>query len=308
MFTGFAATDFAAYEERKWSSNAFTLERMKVKDKVAGLVPLLQPLFDANKDDFAHHLSDEHPSIMNGKRVESQWLYYCRSPAQAQELARFLERTELQPGKIFNLAPQDKHASLALVIDVTGVRCGIIVHAGAWVDRKNFAAKLQNSWDRERLQQVLGAMPAELGIGFGDETLPAREMEPAAFDSLAEMLESDERRFVCGRTIAAADATSMAAELGNTLRETFSALLPLYQFLTWSRQNDHIQVGEQLQKVKAEQRKNATDFKVGDKVRVMAGLFAGKVGNVQSIDTKQHVKVQVGPLAVNVPAQDLARA
>jgi transcription antitermination factor NusG len=303
MFTGFSAADFGAYEERKWSSNAFNLERMKVKDKVSHLLAVLQPL----TGELSQHMSEEHPSIMNAKRVDSQWLYYCRTQAEAQDLARFLEKTELKPDKIFNLAPQEKHASLALVIDQHNLNIGLMVHPGAWVDRKNFAAKLDNSWDRERLLQILSALPTDIRIGFGDETLPAREMEMAAFESLAEMLRNDERRFVCWRTLSAAEAQAQGGSFVDTLKETFAPLVALYQFIAWSRQNDQIQVGGQLQKVKAEQRKNSTDFKIGDKVRVNGGLFAGKVGVISSIDTKQHVKVKVGPMSVNVPAQDLAR-
>jgi len=305
MFTGFSPADFAAYEERKWASNAFTLERMKVKEKVQALLTEVLALFSGSA--LTAHLSEEHPSIMNNKRVDSQLLFFCRSSEQAQDLTRFLEKTELKPDKIFNLAPQDKHASLALVVDNKGVHFGLIAHAGAWVDRKNFAAKLENSWDREMLRRLLGELPAEVGIGFGDETIPAREMEQAAFESLADMLRQDERGFAVWRSMTADDAQSMGGEFAQTLRATFQSLLALYTFFAWSRTNDHIQVHTQLQTVKAEKRKNATEFKIGDKVRVLSGLFSGKTGNVQAIDTKAHVKVQIGAMAVNVPAQDLAR-
>ena len=36
-FTGFTAADFAAYEERKRSSNVYNLERMRAKEKVHAL-------------------------------------------------------------------------------------------------------------------------------------------------------------------------------------------------------------------------------------------------------------------------------
>lgn len=307
-FPGFSASDFAAYEEKKWGSNAFTLERIKVKEKLAGLQSLLAPLTTPHQESFAAHLSEEFPNIVNHKRVDAQWLYYTRTQTHAQDLAKFLEKTELKPDKIFNIAPQEKHIALAVVIDNAAVHVGLFIHPGAFVDRRNFAAKLTHTWDREKLKQVLGECDGLLTLGFDEsERVVAREMELDAFGWLADTLASDERRFSVAHTFAKDDAIALGVGLGDTVVRLVSGLVPLYQFVAWSRSNDHIQVGQQIQKEKAEQRKNATEYKSGDRVRVASGLFAGKVGSVQSIDTKAQVKVAVGKMSITVAANDLTR-
>jgi hypothetical protein len=309
IFSGFSASDFAAFEEKKWGSNAFTLERMKVRDKLAALQDALAPVMAPHAEAFAGHLTDEHPNIMNHKRVDTAWLYYTRTQNHAADLARFLEKTELKPDTIFNIAPQEKHVALAIIVDNKAVHVGLFIHPGAFVDRRNFAAKLEQSWNREKLKQVMEGLDPELTLGFDDtERVVAREMELPAFTWLAETLASDERRFSVARTFSAEEAITMGSALGDTAVRMLTGLVALYDFVAWTRANDQIQVAPQIQKAKIEQRKNSTEFKPGDKVKIAGGMFAGKVGNVQSIDTKAQVKVVVGKLSVNVAAADLSKA
>jgi hypothetical protein len=306
MFPGFANTDFAAYEEKKWGSNAYTLERIKVKEKFQRLQAVLQPVLGSAE--VAAHLSDEHPNIVNNKRVDAQWLYYCRGPQAAADLAKFLEKTELRPDKIFNLAPQEKHVVLALVLDRERFVCGLQIHAGAWVDRRNLAAKLEHSWDREKFAELLRALGESVSLGFGDESLPVAEVTLATLEGLTEQLRSDERPFYLGQRWTAEEAKARGPELGEDVARLCAPLLPMLEFAQWTRANDHIAVGEKIRQEKIAERKNATEFRAGDKVRILGGLFSGKAGVVQAIDSKAQVKVQVGPLAVTVAANELARA
>ncbi|MFC1611301.1 transcription termination/antitermination protein NusG, partial [Myxococcota bacterium] len=69
--------------------------------------------------------------------------------------------------------------------------------------------------------------------------------------------------------------------------------------------NDHIDMGRQLQEEKAQKRRQALGYNPGDKVRIISGVFAGKTGVVQNIDTKAQVKVQVGKMSLVVSGSDL---
>jgi hypothetical protein len=297
----FSAADFSAYEPKKWGSNAYTLERIKVKEKCQQLAIA----WSGAMRELTAHLSDEFPNIVNGKKVDSQWVYFSRSPEATHELARFLEKTELKPDKIFQLAPQDKHAILAVVIDETRIRAGLWAHAGAWVDRRNLAAKLIHPWEREKLKNALVDAP-ELMLGFEGETYPAAEWSLEALEALAVQLPEDERRFLLLREWSAEQAVTLGVALAADIEATLLQARATYDFATWSRDNDHIAVGEKIRKEKSEQRKNATGLRGGDRVRITGGLFAGKIGVVQGVDTKANVKVLVGAMAVTVPGADLS--
>jgi len=296
MSVSFSATDFATYEPKKWSSNAYTLERIKVKEKFQALSAAL------SLPGTTAHLSDEFPNIVNNKKVEAQWLYFSRAPEAAQELAKFLEKTELRPDRIFQLAPQDKHAVLAVVLEQSRLRAGFLMHAGAWVDRRNLAAKLNHPWERDKLRAMFAG--STLSLGFEGETHPAAEWSNEALEALAIQLPEDERRFVLVREWSP-DQTVTEPAIFEALQATLHGAHAFYQFTTWSRDNDETAVGEKIRKEKADQRKNATGLKLGARVRISGGLFSGKVGVVQAIDTKANVKVQVGVMAVTVPNGDL---
>jgi hypothetical protein len=187
-------------------------------------------------------------------------------------------------------------------LEHTRLRAGFLMHAGAWVDRRNLAAKLHHPWEREKLRAILAS--TTLALGFEGDTHPANEWSLEALEALAVQLPDDERRFVLVREWEPSEVEQETALL-EALQATLQATLAFYQFTTWSRDNDHTAVGEKIRKEKSEQRKNATGLKLGDRVRISGGIFSGKLGVVQGVDTKANVKVQVGALAVTVPGDEL---
>jgi len=303
---GFVTTDFAAYETRKWSSNAFTLERLRVKEKLQMIGREMQRRFGEQLAKATLHFSDEFPSMLNGKKVEAQWLYYCRAEQAANELTQFLEKTQLTSDKVFQLAPQEKHVALSLYIDHEAVHLGVVLHPGAWVDRHNFSARLRHSWHRESFIQMANKAPQMLTFGFADEQKPLHEISASALESLAEPLHQDERQFVVGARFSASEVMTKGAAFAEEIFSLVSLLVPIYLFIAWDKENDHIEVSNQIRKEKAEQKKQVSGFKNGDKVRIVSGLFSGRNGIIQAIDGKSQVKVKIGRLAITVSGTDLA--
>ena len=83
------------------------------------------------------------------------------------------------------------------------------------------------------------------------------------------------------------------------------ALLPSYQFVAWSRDNDYVSMRDVLQKEK--QAKRQRGLARNDEVRVIRGMFAGKIGVVQDIDARGGLRLLVGQLAVKVDAEDVVK-
>lgn len=300
MFSGFLPTDFAAYTANKWNSNAFTLERMKVKDK---LHLLSQACADLVQGKLHPHLSDEFPNITNHKKVDAQWLFFSRGGDQSVELARFLERIELKAEKIFQLAAHEKNIGISIIVNEAGLRAGLMLHPGALVDRRNLAAKLHNAWDRERLLSLLQGTP--LTISLGDHVASSADVSLESLEGLSAPLAEQEGEMFIGQHWSCEDAANRGAELGSELRALVARLLPAYEFAAWTRDNDHIQFGEKMRQEKKELRKQVVGLKAGDKVRVTNGLFAGKTGVIQSIESKALVRVLLGTMAVSIPSGDV---
>ena len=86
-FAGFDEADFAAYEPKKWSSNAYTLARRTAKDKVLLVANSLESELAEELEGLELFGSDEAPTIANGRKVEAQWAYFIRTGARTNERA-----------------------------------------------------------------------------------------------------------------------------------------------------------------------------------------------------------------------------
>jgi hypothetical protein len=297
---------FAAYAPEKWASNVHNLARMKVKDALVALCDRVSTGLEPELAGLLRAASDEVPNIGNQKKVDAQWVYWFRDAKEREALASFFKTTPLDQTALLNIAPHDKHTTLAVVLRQEGLWIGMRVAAGAVVDRKNLASKLGKTWERERLLELLRELPE--GALFGAARKPAGEVTLADLEAAGGALSKTDPAFEVGHALPAAEAIGLGTELADQVQRWLGELAPFYRFSAWSRDNDHTDVVKQLQQEKEQQRRQATSYKGGDKVRIISGLFTGKIGVVESVDAKAQVKVRVGKMSVVVPGSDLLPA
>lgn len=309
LFAGLNEKMFAVYVPEKWSSNVHNLTRMNNKTALLALCDAAQGALAEPLLGLTRTTSDEIPNIVNQKRVQAQWVYWFRDPAARESLSSFLGKTVLEQNSIFNMAPQDKHINLAVVMQNDGLR--IMLHLGpsALVDRRNLAKKLDLPWEREQWVELCKHAAADLQIYLGGVAQQASGHAAQDWHDLVGQLGAEGQSIQLGWHMNIADVLERAPEqLAQQVAGYLDALLPFYRFAAWSRDNDLIEAGKKIQEEKAQRRRQATHFTTGDKVRFIAGLFVGKLGVVQGIDTKAQVKVQVGTMSVVVAGGDLTPA
>lgn len=311
-FKGLSQEIFATYSAEKWSSMVHNLARMKAKETMLALCDRVQEQLDLTEggvlEGLVRSASDEIPNITNQKKVDAQWVFWFRGPQERENLASFLKKTELTQAHIFDIAPQDKHATLAVVLREAGLWMGVRVAAGASVDRQNLASKLDKSWERETLAELLAELPEGSVIGSEPSALPAKDARP---DGLAEMIGSlgkEHPPWVVGHSIAADEAIELGTDLPDLVARWLGVLVPIYRFAAWTRDNDFIEAGKAIKEEKEAKRRQATSYQKGDRVRVINGMFTGKNGVVESVDTKAKVRVRVGKMSVVVSGHDLVPA
>ncbi|MBI5508510.1 MAG: KOW motif-containing protein [Deltaproteobacteria bacterium] len=307
-FKGLSSDTFAAYTPEKWASNVHNLARMRAKDTLLALCDQAQRDLQTELVGLDRASSDEVPNIINHKKVDAQWVYWFRDAAARKNLASFLEKTPLDEQKLFNIAPQDKHLAVAVVLRQTDLWLGLWLAAGAVVDRRNFSASMQKAWEREQLRDLILELPEGASFGAPTKLAAAGEITLAGLADLTGTLGSDQPAWQIGHSIPATDAIELGVELADHVGRWLGALLPIYRFLAWEKANDHIDVNRQLQEEKAQKRRQALGFGPGDKVRIISGMFSGKLGVVQDIDAKAQVRVLVGKLSVVVSGTDLTSA
>ena len=303
-FEGFQDADFRAYEPKKWSSNAFTLERRLAKDKLLALARAVRERLDAEVADLELHATDEKPSVANGKKVDAQLAFFVRNAEGQAAIRALVNKTNLSAGaSLFDISLHHQHASLWLKLDLSGLTIGLEIAAKAKVDRDNATEKLKQSWAKERLAELCRALPAGTEVGAGSSV--AHDAVTADdVDAWLSALGGDASFLVQTKT-AAAEARLRSADAIVLAHEQLTAYMPLFRFLAWSRQNEHAHVKETIKKTVDEQKKKAIPFQAGDRVTILAGLFAGRGGYLAEIDAKGRAKVMVGPVSVTVEVKDL---
>jgi len=307
-FEGLTRAAFDAYTQEKWASNVHNLPRMRVKDQMNALCDAAARTLGEELAGLDRAASDEVPNISNHKRVDAQWVFWFRDKSARDALASFLEKTPLDQAIIFNIAPQDKHATLAVVLRAEALWVGLRIAPGAAVDRKNLAAAMGKAWQRENLVALLADLPDGAVCGLDGALAPAHEVGVDSLANLPQELGDKERAWSLGHTIPAEEAIELGADLADHVGRWLGALAPLYRYAAWTRDNDHIDVGRQLHEEKVQKRKQAAGYAIGDKVRIISGLFSGKTGIVQEVDTRAQVRVRVGKMSVVVSGTDLTNA
>ena len=308
-FAGFEAADFDAYEQKKWSSNAYTLARRRAKDKLNALAHAVKGELDEELAPFELLGSDEAPTVANARKVEAQWAFFIRGAESRAALKPLLYTTDLQAGLgLFDIAVQHQHACLVLRLSHDGLSVGIEIASKAKVDRDNVAQKLAQSWARDKLVELCGALPGGARIGVDGDMHEAIDLKAVAIEAWAEPLTAGKGLFATDSLISR-DEPMMSSDLCvGTVVELVSVFLPLCSFLAWSRDNDYTQLKEALKKTADDKQKRAPAMKPGDRVTILSGLFSGRPGYLAEIDAKGRAKVMVGPVSVSVDGKDIKPA
>ncbi|HKA87441.1 MAG TPA: hypothetical protein VKE22_07225 [Haliangiales bacterium] len=313
MFGGFTDKDFDAYAAKKWRSNVFNRERLEVKQKLAELGrEVAGGLTAADGSPLLCEASVEHPALWNHKQVDAQHLYFSRNEGARKELDRIIDRARPMTAMLDDPTPQRNHLFLSITIDEQRVELAVKLHPDASVDRQNLERKLAEHWEKERLLDLLHALPGGHTVGVTGGTMtPAQAIGDDGLKTLLVELGRPEAPgkthwLVVERSLPRSAATAAGPAIVDEARRELTALLPIYHFVAWTRDNDYVSMREMLKQEKRE--KAQRGLARNDRVRIVRGMFAGRHGVVQEIDAKGALRVQVGTVAVKLAADDVERA
>ncbi|HMU40484.1 MAG TPA: hypothetical protein PKE31_15860 [Pseudomonadota bacterium] len=317
MFVGLTQNDFACYEPRKWKSNVFNRERLEVRQKLLALGQAVSgSLLGPDGAPLFLEASVEHPAIWNHKQVEHQSIYFSRPEAARKQLDGFIDRQKPMASLLDDPTPQRNHLFLGVTVSHESLEVVLKIHPDALVDRQNLERKLEEHYEAERFLGLLQDLDPAFSIGV----LPVLHPVTPDFsmERLAEIVGTlpsagglavpgqPVHMFALTRSLPAKEAAGLSpSEQQAFVQTTLLALLPLYRFVVWTRENDFVSMAEVLDKEKVVRRQRG--LQKGDRVRVVRGMLTGKEGVVAEADAKGHLKVVVGKLALKIDAGDVER-
>lgn len=313
-FKSFAEADFDAYQAIKWASNVYNLERLQVKQKLESLGKTISPrLVVENSPPLSWEVSIEHPAIWNSGKVTGQHLYFLRSPEARNEIQNRVSRSRPINNLLADPSPYKEHVHLSLSLDEKGIVCGITLSSEAFVDHKNLLKKLENGWERSKFHDILADLPSTFLLESDHlkdtgSAVSINDLDPARLSSVLQEEKKSEAsssgiELRISNFLERTDPRIMSPDIPETLLDLFLALLPLYSFIEWRRDNDYMEVLKEIR----EHRKEQISKRLSPKspVRVTSGLWSGKKGIVQEVDTRGHVKVLIGKITVQLETSDV---
>lgn len=316
-FGGFQEGDFEAYAAHKWKSNVFNRERLEVKQKLLTLGREIAPgLTASDGSPLTLESSVEHPALWNHKQVDTQKIFFSRSEDARKELDAIIDRQKSIASLIEDPTPQRNHLFLTVVIAHGHSEVALRLHPDARIDRQNLERKLTDHFERERFLNLLQRLPEPFQLGLHPGPLSTAHTldEAQLMESVTQFTAASARPVLpgtsvplwsIGRAWPRAEVVQLGRNFLDVAQQSLHALLQLYRFIAWSRDNDFVSMREMLQKEK--QTKRQKGLSRSDQVRIVRGMLSGKLGVVQDIDAKGALKILVGKLAVKVDAEDVEK-
>lgn len=263
-----SVSDFDAYAPEKATSKAYSRPRLEIKQRVLTWARRVVSRLAALGISVDVHGSDEHPTLRNKGRVENQWVFFSRDHAAREELDRLLDAERKIAAQIDDPSPFARHAFLALKLDASRVEVCFAVHPEAKVDVDNLRARLTANAEAHdgvhelsaELTTALHGLPDEFVMGVGDERVTAHGATPSAIEMLLERASGGENPLWIGWSVPREVALEHADTLGEQLEDALIALAPIYQLVSWSRQNDRIALDRRLEGI--EQKRAQTHAEV----------------------------------------------
>lgn len=254
IFDGFSGEDFDAYAPSKWSSNMFTLQRRKVKDKLDVLGKQLAGEFGNAGLELILHLSDDHPSLWNNKKVDTQWLFFSRDTNAQRELSDIIDTEKTLAATLVDPTPLYRHIFLGVSINETALEIGIRLHHDAWVDRKNLLSILNDEEKRRGFISLCQSLPAQIGFGLHQTELTAvGNLEGDTLQAFQNEFDTSSKGWMfLGARIARDEVVNQGADIALSVISIMSQLVPVYKYIAWSPQNDALSIDTIFEQKKQE--------------------------------------------------------
>jgi hypothetical protein len=302
-FAGFEAAHFGAFEQAKWASHRFNLERMKVSAALEGLRKVLVAGLEVPEEGLTWNLSAAHPEVLNAHKVDCLWLYLARNDKERETVEKGAERELSLAQMIQRPNAMHRFAFVGVRVHAAGLEWGLWIHANAVLDRRNLEAALKDPFERTKVSPLMARLPEGSVARVGGQT-----SNPVAWLEQTEgRLPAWEDFLFFGRDLDTQDAAQAGADVVQTLQADLPRFLALFRLFAWSSGNDRLGLAKLIKEEKKERVRKQSGLEPGDRVRVTRGMLAGQQGTLQELDSRGKAKVLLGRLTIDLQADMLTK-
>lgn len=213
---------------------------MRVREVVESLAVQAYGALDDSTSRLAVTPTQDHPTIFNHKRVDAQWVLLGRSDSERQRIRPLRNRESAVDNRAPEPQPQLSSANVALRVDIGGFEVAVRIHLHAAIDRHNLRAKLKIEEHKASLLTLLQSLPETAVLTLDADVRNASSSDTDTLETLTTALSGGPTwisvGFAWGRDHDAVTEPAFADEVANCV----AALLPIYDFIAWTTDNDFI--------------------------------------------------------------------
>ncbi len=233
----FAPNDFRAFERHKWSDPDANAERLVLKRKLQAMGEPVLAHLKAHGAELALRTSIHNPFKFNGNRVDALWFYLAPADTAKRPL-RDLLGVEFAADTDANYV----HANLVTAIDFTGITIGVRVHERAWWDVQNLKARATTREGAEEFARLLNEVKGGYALTLHDWK-QKHVCGGIKWDDVLNVFrycEPGKHRVHVQRFVSKDDPAALSPTLIQQVAAEFVTLLPVYRFILWSPDNNHL--------------------------------------------------------------------
>ena len=269
----------ALFSKEKQRSAAYTLPRRALRTAMLDFAKELPGDWDC---------TPAEPCLANRRQVQNLVLFSLATRPDAQRAT-----IDLNSPFALDVLPYHEHLSRFVQIDHNGLTWGLILHRKAGLDGRNLSAFL-NAFEGEKALLNLLAPLADAQAA-SDVEAPQEQGESAA-----KLLPNSLGKGWCLWWRADGFSEDLPARLIGDLGRCDA----LFSALKWTPENDLCGALAEHKAVREEASKSR--FRQGDRVRITAGLFAGRIGRVEKRHDNGGVSLGIGPVTIQVADDEIS--
>lgn len=246
----------------------YTLQRRKVKDKLDAIGKQLQGEFQSAGLELVAHLSDDHPSLWNKKKVDTQWLFFSRDTNAKKELSSIIDTEKTLAATLEDPTPLYRHIFIGVSVHENSLEIGIRLHHDAWVDRKNLLSLLGDASQRDNFIQLCKSLPSQMCFGVDQTNLtPVNDIDETSLAAFRNEFDTNKGWLFFGTKIDKEAVIEQGSEILTSINQTVREVIKAYQFIAWSPQNDALSMDSIVEQKKQERQATHEELLFAQKER-----------------------------------------
>lgn len=298
LFDGFESKDFDVYSKDKGALPLYNRQRFMVCKKLEAIGERVKTVLPQCYFNVSH----PEPSVWNNQHVSEQTLYFIRREGEQKKLESFLTKELSISGYLEDPYVHHNHTMIGLKVNHDGLSIQLNLSPKAVIDCDNLKKKLENeSGSIEQLLSLFQESGSTLTIG--GQLLESPDQKLFHTEVVAALTEKKTITF--SYNYASSDELIKESEFSMQIKERFNQLKPLYLFINWSAENDHIFLRNEVKEKAISEKKSGLD--VGHDVMILDGFFEGRRAKILEISKSGVASVSVAGIQTRIDATQLAK-